>query len=642
MLQLPYTPIPVQGESFASIALRFAYKNGYENIEQLFRAFRLGDAGIIRNQWRESPIYKLLMKQEHLSKKNRELIKSAFHKRLMHHRTDYFELNNIRIPSIFFRQSLALCPSCVRDGHLDHMHSYIFCNFCPKHNEYYFESCPNCELNFDWRSIKNYRCQCGMDLKNLESAPANRTALNLLIDAVYNHDSDYVDQLVAALRCTKFLEFRSNTDLLDSCLRIATGDKHYFFSHIRTLQESMPSLHRRAILAPWLLCENLVLRGHAIEYYFNASQTKPREHSQGCTCGEMLFSPKELRYILNNHTPRKPPYRNKKGVNALLKVNNLCLEINNNKSIHWEVENSQPYPSEATQLLNATEAANALQTSKQTIQRLHNAGLISGERFSQKIGILITLKEVERFRREYILNREIARNLGIRPRTVHTMLKSAKIEEVRPDIFNSSLIVYKTGSIPFDLLNFLRTPRLQVDTPKDRKPLNGVLYSEAASKLRLDPKNIPKLIQLGILEQRSFIRESGDPGRELCTKESLRRALRWRSKLLTFSEAAEYVGCSVKILHMRFVSSEYIREIRLTSTSLMTQIDADRVRTHFKLYTTTSSARSEYCLGPRTLNKLIQRKKITPLPRSDKNYLNGQVTILRSELFRHIHHWGNK
>lgn len=637
MTTLPYIAIPRQDESFVSVIFRLAYLNGYSTIDSFFHAFHLGNGGIVLSQWTGSALYKLLMQQSTLSKEDKGSLHSIFKKKIIRSRIDSFLLNGMTMPTQMLRQSLVLCPSCVRAGLLGHMHSYEFCNVCPHHSEFFIERCPSCGSPFDWRKIQNWACPCGQDLRKLETQSTDIYSTNLVVQSLRKADTVYFKNLCCAIKATRFLitPHKTHTTLID-CQNIATGDKEYFFNYARRQQELYPCLHRRAILAPWVTLENSLLRTNAIEYFFAASQKRPPRHRPDCSCDKLLFDTAELEFILNtrkpttNNTKIKIAYAPKTG--RLYEASGLCDLLISSNTIIWEKENSSPFPCDANRLINAAEVADILSVRKETVHRLHSFGLLKGERFSRKVGILIKASEVEEFRKTYLLNREISKNLGIRPRTVHTMLNSAGIPDIKHSAFGASLIAYRKDEFPKDLLVFLTSQRAPAQPGKTINSTRGVIFGTTAKKLRIDLKDVPALIELGILHTIKTTRKSGVPGRELCSRESLCQALRWRNCHPSFAEVAKHSGCSTRILHSRYVSSQFIREIKLNVTSFMSRSDADRVTHHFKLYTSAKSARAEYRLGPQTIKQLISKKMIHPLHHTHKDYLKGQTTILRVEL----------
>ena len=637
-MTIPYIALPLDEESFASTILRTAQRNGYLCVDQFLKSFGLGNSGIPANQWVGSNLYRFILGQPVLRNEDRELLKSIFNTKSMRYRTDVFAINGIQLPAHMLRQDLAICPDCLREGYLHHMHAYEFCDICPKHSQYYYLMCPSCNTPISWRNLKGWICACGQDLCQLSTQSADNYSTMLLAQAIREADHIYMENLCTAIKCTRYLEspIRSHA-LLADCQNIATGDKDYLFSHIRKQQSLYPCLHRRAILAPWLLTDNTQLRTYAIEYFFAASQQqKPSSRAHACGCSQLLFSPAELRFTFKIERFQKskiPNQRRPTGTTInLFQVQDLCRLLMENPKISWDDFDHQPYPCNANRLMNATEAAYALTTSKQTIKRLHYFGLLKGERFQRKVGILFPYSEVERFQQTYLLNREISKNLGIKPKTVQKLLTSAGIQEVRNRAFGSSLVAYRKDDISAELLSFLTTPRPPTAPRLQSATYSGVLFGEAASKLRLDAKDIPTLIKMGILETAPAIRSTGLPGRDLCTRKSLYQALRWRSRLLTFLEVEKLSGCSTIMIHTRFASANFIKEIKLKTTSLMSYLDAEKVRNHFKVYTTEKTARTEYRLNPKSIQQQIAKNRIHPLLPTHKDFLKGQNTIMRAEL----------
>jgi len=635
-MELSYISLPFQLESFSSVMLRLAWKNGYRNLQQLFYSYEIGNGGIVSNQWVGSKLYKTLMCQKPINDDVRSILKPLFRSKLMYHRTDVFNTNGCSIPTSTLRTNLAICTKCVAEGYLDHMHSYEFCDTCPKHSEFYIEKCPSCGNKFEWLTLeKEFSCPCGFSPKNLKPDTVDSYTSRLVSNAIVNSDSIYLSNLFAALRCSVSLQnILGNHERLVDCQNIATEDKNYFFGFIRKIQRIFPSMHRKAILSPWLISNNSTFRTYAIEYLFSASQVKPNPHTKNCPCGSLLYSKQEINYILNlksrNSDSIKSNYKSKIG--KLYTVKDLCTRLISMKNVKWETADCLPSPTNENRLLSATEAANALHTSKSTIQHLHNHGLLKGDNFNRKTGLLIPVRELELFQSQYILNREISAILHLRPASTNALLTSMGAKKADCAGFSRGLIAYKRESIPAEILTLLLKLKFNPKPASNYTPRSGVNFIDAAAKLALDPKDMGALVEMGLLKTTQSIRRTGTLGRLLCTKESLHQTMLWRERLLTFTEASRVTGCSTKLLHSRFIAGEYAKEIRLNCTSLMSRRDAEKIRKHFSLYTTMVTAKSEYCVRSQTIDKLIKDGKILPLRKSHKHYLKSQVTLTRTEL----------
>ncbi|WP_141678409.1 hypothetical protein [Pseudomonas sp. AU12215] len=571
------------------------------------------------------------MRQEALVGDARESVKSIFLTRKTYRRKDIISINGVNLSKQMLRASLAICPSCVREGHLEHMHSYTFCDICPKHSEYYHENCPKCGRKFEAHEIERYKCVCGFALANLDSEPAGIYSTQLVIRAIEQSDSVYLENLWTALRCTRLYgQIIPAHDLLLDCQNIATGDRNYFFGFIRKVQSILPHLHRRAILAPWAVAHKSTFRIYALEYLLAAAQVKPDIHPHNCKCSTLFYRQEELKFLLGvdlipSHLNLEKIHRKNSG--NLYFSNDYCSVINENSNIEWEDEETYPYPSDAHRLLTAKEAANTLKTTTRTIHYLHNLGFFKGSRFNSREGLLISVRQLESFISHYVLNSQIALNIGVAPQSLCQILTNMGAQRVSPPTLRPELWIYKRETVPDSFLNTFKPGTTKKTTPSKWIPLTVV-----AERLKLDQKDIPALLGLGILEVAPYVRVSGELGKERCTRASLRIAQTWRKRFLNFSEVVKHTGCSAKLLHMRFIAGGFAKEIRLNVTSLMTKRDANKIKNHYSTYTTLTTARAEYGLAQDTLKKLIREKKVHPLPSTHKHYLKGQVTILRTEL----------
>ncbi|MGS6472843.1 hypothetical protein ACUS6C_04245 [Pseudomonas aeruginosa] len=639
MIQLPYIALPRRDESLASVALRLAYGNGYECFAHFANELKLGEGEINAHQWIGSKLFKLITLQRSLLDHDRKTLQSIFLKRTLDEHEYKFSFGGSLIPSYFLRQSLALCPECVREGYLEHMHAYHFCDKCPKHSQLYIETCPSCGFNFELRKIKNFTCSCGKDLRKLKSHPADIESTKTLTNALQHQDAAYFGKLVAALLATKFLSLKtSRHETLEACQNIATASKIVFFDFIKRQQYSSPNLHRRALLVPWLLSKDPQLKKYAAEYYCAASQSRPdiSNCTTPCNCSSLLFTTHELRMIFKCNNPELedlvPTYKSKLGVKPPLTVPNLCKRLIHNSRISWEDTDITPIVCDRNTLLTPMEAANYLRTSRGLILDLRYCGLLQGNILNQAEGFLFSKDAIENFNNNYILNNAISRNLMIEPRTIHRLLTAAGIKEIRvTPALSHQIILYKKSTLPSELLTYLSTPQHQNRLPSTSISPNFATTKEVSQLLKIGHENIPSLVELGILRKTPETLSTGRNRRLTIDRSCLTDAINWRKNLLTTTEAAAHIGCTARLLHSRFTSSGYISLIHLKKISLLSYADAERAKQHFEIYITAESARSKYKLNNRTLRKWLSKGFLKPIPEDHKDFLRGQTTFPKEQ-----------
>lgn len=638
MIRLPYVALPREHESFTSVMLRLAHGNGYQCFAHFASDFELGGGDIIPNQWVGSPLYELLQHQLHLLDDEKKSLHSLFHERILKDHKYFFTLGKIILPSYLLRQHLALCPTCAREGYFDHMHTYHFFDICPRHSHYYIENCPSCGKKFKWRKMENFTCSCGQDLRELKAHPADLESTKILMNALRRQDTEYFNMLIDTLRATKFLDIETDKhQLLASCQKIATASRSVFFEFIARQQESIPLLHRRAILTPWLLSNNDKLQALAAEYYFSACQSLPHAPHCGaqCNCHNLLFTHQELRFALKLNRPAMPIFPGPDDrYKRLIHAPGLCKTFINDPSVPWDNTDLTPIDSIRNNLLNVAEVAKLLNTSRRTVLILKLHGLINGEMLTQRGGYLFSKETIDSFSAEYILNSTIARNLGAQPKTIHRLLKDLGIQEIfleKPAPEKYYLIIYKKSEIPSNLITYLSTPTHRNNLKQYYVPPDCLGILEASQLLRVSARNIPKLIEMGVLTKK-FNRGEKERYRKITIDRScIPSAMSWRKKILTSPEAAAYIGCSMITMHNRFVLSGFINAVRLHDTSLFSLEDIKKAKRHFALYTTEKSARREYKLHFATLDKWLSKGLVTPLAKSHPDCLRGQATFPREQ-----------
>lgn len=638
MIQLPYVALPREHESFTSVMLRLAHGNGYQCFAHFASDFELGGGGIIPNQWVGSSLYELLKDQPCLLDDEKKSLHWLFHERILKDHTYFFPLGKIILPSYLLRQHLALCPTCTREGSFDHMHTYHFCDVCPRHSHYYIENCPSCGKHFNWRQMENFTCSCGKDLRELKAHPADVEPTKIVMNALRRQDIEYFTRLVAALRASKFLDIETDKhQLLESCQKIATASRSVFFEFIARQQESTPLLHRRAILTPWLLSNNDKLQTLAAEYYFSAHQSLPHApHCDAqCNCHNLLFTHQELRFALKLNSLAMPIFPGADDrYKHLIPAPGLCKAFINDPGVPWDNTDLTPIDSSRNNLLTVPEVAKLLNTSRRTVLILKLHGLINGEMLTQRGGYLFSKETIESFNAEYILNSSIARNLGAQPKTIHRLLRSAGVQEIFLEKSGPAeyyLIIYKKSEIPSSLLTYLSTPTHRNKLDPYYIPPDCVGILEASQLLKISARNIPKLIEMGVLTKKIHTDKKETYRKLLIDRSCIPSAMSWRKNILTSSEAAAYIGCSMITIHNRFVSSGFINAVRLHDTSLFTLEDVKKAKRHFALYTTDKSARTEYRLNIATLDKWLSKGLVAPLAKSHPDCLRGQATFPREQ-----------
>ena len=643
MNKLIFFPTRYPQESSLSLLIRCATANGYQDLKNFSLAWNLRLNSITGSQWKGSHAYKLLTRDNSLSPSERASIEEAFYRRLRPANRSLVDISGVLFPATMLRTQLNLCPACIRNGYLDSMHTLRFSNVCPSHGEQYINACPHCDQALDWLRLRDFHCPCGFDLRKAPSVACDTTASRLIKNAILDKDETFFTLLLSSMSAIRhFHTPSSQLQLMEVCVNIASGNKSTYFREMQKLQRFFPSLHRRALLAPFILSANQTLSSYAIEYFFNTHQTKPTNHQRDCCCGELQFTNPELIFIFktfNQVTQLKAeklciragfllkPTANKK---LLFQCPDLCMTLTEESYGDWEPRNRTATPEADFKLINCPQAAKILRTTAANIKHLINAGIIKGFKLHYPGGPRTSLLSIKAFNDKYILRSEIAKQTGLSDAKLREILKKTTPLIIHGFPYARNIPIYSRTQLPSELTTALNTKNnFPTRTITDGKSL--LTFSQAAEQLKLDLKDISQLIKIGILQTVFVPNQTEEKGRDYCTGESVTQAKVWRKGYLTVQEAALSCHSNGHMLHSHFLSTGFIKPLALKKTFLINLEDVTKIAHHLKTYTCPSWLVKEYNYPLMKIVRLIESGGIQPLTPGDSNFIVGRITIPRLE-----------
>lgn len=636
MSPLIFFPLPKDGESAMSLIYRCAIGNGISTKQLLRDAHKHNQrCTMISGLWKAHAVCNLLTSHPLFEPHEKTSIQGCFYTPTGPSSQSGVDVAGVSFASSVMRADLALCPGCAREGFLNQMHAFNFSDVCPVHGELYAEKCPKCKNNLDWRSINNYFCPCGFDLRLTPTVLANNRTSQLLNTALNNKDTQFFSIFIAAMTAMSFAHTGDNRSfILESCTKIATGNKTFFFRELEKLQDRFPSLHRRALLAPFLLSANSMLSQYAKEYYFSACQTRPMSHAASCQCGELVFEAEEIKLIFGSdenvmalrNERRCVCSPTRRTIRKTFQCPELCKTLYTHKDILWERDDIPAEPLPDFELLNHITAADFLGTTPKTVRRLIISGLLKGAKLDNSSRIATSLREVQKFNSNYILKPEIIRKSGLSNNELRTLLLNLAPIAIRTTRYARKLLVYQRKHLPENLRHRLdrRNMNILKHLPYSRRLITFRIASE---RLSMPVKDVVALVKLGILETAPGPIRRGRSHREYCTEEGMKNALSWRERHLSVSEVDEATGCDSRIIHSRFINTGFIECIWL-ERAYITLDNAKKIHEHYRNYITTTSLYTKFGVSKPVISALIDAKKITPLPSGHPDALNGH-TILR-------------
>ncbi|WP_170978814.1 MULTISPECIES: hypothetical protein [Pseudomonas] len=637
MNKLSFIPLPGEDESSISLMYRCCEKNGYRTLLDINRQFHLRMHTPGTCLWKGCRSYKLLTDQDQVTAEEADKIATAFFEIKSNGRDTCIVYKGINFSGHSLRQNLALCLSCCRSGMLNNMHMFNWSDTCPIHHERYITSCPACLKPLNWLELRDYHCTCGHDLRMSSSVVEAADHHELISQALASHDSHFfnlAEDCIAAFQ--HFRTTNNNSVITNSCFQIASGGRQNFFEAIGKIQELYPSLHRRAILTPLLCSKNEYLRTHAIQYLYQAQQSKPQSHDPNCDCSKINFRFADaitLTCSIHNRAqliseglleidPTAPKYR------CLTHSGNLCEMLWNISDVQWDTIDCLPDSKQEANLITLNDASSLLEIPITYVATFAKAGYFKSLKLLTHKQALVSMQEVQQFANTYITAAQIAKTSGLSYRHIHSLLASSPCEVVMLP-FRLQIKIYYRASIPESLTQYLDKSS---NSSLEALAESVMTFADAAVQLDLDVKDMRLLADMGIIEAKFYRGKSDAPTRKYCVGSSLPSAITWRSNFIKLHDLAKKMKCSAKMALNLYIKTNFVPYTQLISSILVTKSDAEKVIEHHEKYITLREAHILHKLFISELEDLIKHKVLIPLSRSDKDYLNGLITIPKQEL----------
>ncbi|WP_107504038.1 TniQ family protein [Metapseudomonas resinovorans] len=628
MKQQRYVPLAHKNESPFSLVLRFAWNNGFKNIALYHRVLSIRYIQFRTELIKGSKSHNSLLAQKLYTAKELKDLSECFFKLSYHNQSRRVRILETDLPLDILRRNIALCPSCAKNGHLERMHCFIWSTTCPIHNQRYIEKCPNCHQALHWTKLDtDFFCPCGFDLKLSPSEFDDGCHSRTISNHLDSSNNDYFKNLLACLHATHcFDAFDTKIRDIEDCIEIANGLKQTFFTVVARNQAEFPCLHRRAILAPWMITHSKLLRNFAFEYYHNTSQRKPESLVKNCNCSKLSFTADEFTYLFNSSRP--PEILRKIGKisqatnhhvrRRLSQCKDLCLELINLPHIEWEKHTQTAKPVDTFKLLNLAQAAAYLNISTNAISALCKVKIIKSVRLNRASPFLITESSLNDFNRDFILCPEIYNRLKLPRSITRTILLRLGLA---PIAFKSLRLTVYTRTIELeDLLNLLG----KNIAPLPILPPNGATsFSAAARRLRLAGPDTEYLLNSKLFPSSQTYDDKNSLNNSRCPNTLLTEAIKWRDDHLTIAEAARFIGCSSAMLVQRFIVPGFIPSVKLAQTTLINKHSATLAQNNFSKYTTINAAHKEFGCSIALIKLLIRRGELRLLPHSNLNHIEN-------------------
>ncbi|WP_439253909.1 hypothetical protein [Pseudomonas monteilii] len=630
-------PLPKPDESPISLLYRCCRNNGFRTPSQLILNQRLRFSCLIHTFCKGSKFFTFITEQNVLFEPEANKIADAFFEPVLKDRETGIIYKGLFFPGKFVRPNLALCPSCVREGFLQNMHLFSWSNVCPQHNERYITSCPKCHAPLAWKELEDYHCPCRFDLRATESQPSSDPFHEILSHAVATDDSAFFTTVYELLTAYEYFRTpRNASTLTKACHQIALGGVTNFFEAITSLQKLYPSLHRIAFIAPLLKISDDNIKSYALQYLYTVSQKKPNSHPENCDCNKLRYSlssahflakgSKNLAHLISEKHLHFESAKTKYYFKKILGSDNLCAMLSQHPETIWDKTNSTPQPETNFKLITLDEGRQILQLSIADIITLVRAGKIKAIRLTSNSSALVSQSDIGRFSDNFVTLTNIRKSCILPANEVNALIRKISGEKISLN-FRPTITIYRRSLLPQQITDALnkRDQLLQ----SSEAVMN---FADAAAALKLDPKDITSLINLGVIKCKTHINSRRLKGRTMCLTSSVLEAKQWKEGYFTILETAELAKCDSKMITRTYLKSSFVPYLRLRVTTLILKADAERLIYHIKKYITMTAAMSKYTLSSAVIAGLIGMQKLNPLQSEHSDFVIGAVTFRRHEL----------
>ncbi|WP_422403059.1 TniQ family protein [Pseudomonas sp. GZD-209] len=639
MPRLLYVPIPLPNESILSILYRCAKHNGLQRLDILSSAcsgLQFSSLGL--PQWYLGRAHQVLRSDPLIDETDRKKIDAIFPKKVRINGQIHADYGTCQIHWSMLRNKLALCPACIKTGHLNIMHNFEFSEVCPIHGCIYITKCPTCGKTLDWVHLKDYHCPCSYDLSLASTDVVDKSYSIVVYEAFCNGNQSFLERLRHCMMMTHTISTsKQRHTIIDFCTKISLLDREIFFTEIDKIHDLTPSLHKRALLAPFLLGKDPAIRDLAIQYWCGLEQVKPEQCGNDCPCESLPLTRKELNYIFASKEevsnliadnkilpiPRQTPI-----IKSLrfYRCPNLCNTLRNNSTIEWYEKNSAAIADAVFTPITLADAGEYLKTTAYEIGRLIRYGLIKGLALPTHPFISTTKEWVKNFNDTYILKShlDIAINYKKKPLKQLTNVLQQGLK-TRLGTHPPPTVYYRK-----DLPSFMsKALKALADSESDvtHQHIRGKVIRKLINVRQEDMK---RLQQLKILNPKYRLNEKSY-FQLLYTKSDVEKGIAWRKKHKTLEEAAAIIGCEKIFLYKHFIKNKYITPIRL-SMYYLTDAEVAKCSEHFNTYTTPAKASTEVGMMVEVFKKnFLDSGLLTPLPASHPHAIRNQVTLKRQD-----------
>ncbi|WP_410479022.1 helix-turn-helix domain-containing protein [Pseudomonas sp. zfem002] len=594
----------------------------------------------------------LFTSQRVLSRREKQQVHDGFFDIIRRSRTNYACIHGTEVPATLLRKSLALCPACIREEHIDITHLFKPIDTCRIHGIKLVRICPGCNNTIDWLSLNDYSCECGFNLRYSHTATADPAASIKLAEAISSKNHHFFEMLWIAFQTYCHCITNGNENLLLSCItQMATGQEQDFYQAINRIIDFYPSLHCRALLVPALESKYDDFREFALRYHCQSLQIKPKHHSPTCDCSEFSYSPKELKLLIRENrifhqmissgeiSRTKASYESQEKLT--FHIHNLCEKL-------WQWENWSTAKTPATAstespLLKLQEAANFLKITPSSLITLVLSGIIPSYFPKSSRCHFFYKHDLEQFKEKYVLRSEVSARAS-RVCGATSVLRYQKEFKIDRIASRRPIAIYLRSEIPERITELLNLNSVELQPTKLERA--GFLNLNQVENFfpSFNAKFIKAMNEMGILKSLPLApKKSWRPNpKKYFTRESVENAQAWLKPYMSTLQLAEELCYPKTSLERRFIQTRHIKFSLLGSQILIYQPEVEKIRIHINQYVTAAELFSTTGIPMVAIKRAVKLNLLTPIGAEHADYIRDLPLFLRTEADTYIKKYFNK
>lgn len=625
--KLKFIALPKLDESPKSLLVRTACANGFRSVAHMARSLIPATLNAQPLSWQlqNSELVQVIAGD---AGEYRELFLSGFYKQLSRVTADSPVIfSGVATPLTKLRGAkYAFCVECARDGWQRFSQDLAILETCPHHHCEFVHQCPDCETPLSWHQLDGTHCKCGFDLLSLEATRGTAHGSEAALRTYLSQDQEAVARLYASVRALRVEDgstIQARQERLAKAGLIATAHRTALENAIQTARTLNPGLPKSLVLAPW----KAIADGWIKEVVSEIDEAWKDENSSNLE----VFPEPKIYFYRDELTSafRVSPAK----IVTLLKTNLLFRGKRKAgaswtyQSPDWNAAMTQAHENSAgrgnhqrdTQVDIHT-AASMLNTYPEAVRRAVKAGVIPSVE-NKNIGVFITRESIDKFKKENIFIGDLAMSLGASNTTLQARLKAVGIVPFSGYRIDGGLVsIYKRSDLDQDKIKKsleLKTYPNSTGRKTTKSANNKILSStDVAALLGVPMQRLQHFQNFGLLTPATRTEIDTD-FRRYFTVTSVTRTKKWIESSVTMEDATAETKLSPQALTRRFISTGFIKVIKIGRSAFLSDSDLTKIKEHLKNYCSCDQA-DKYLNAPTGhTSNLISTRRAKTVPATE-------------------------